>query len=78
MDLLVLLAQKYGITSAVAESQVLWVASGLSTGLAQIISCALQMVPPDSLDAGRLSEGRLGQETHYRLAGRVQQNHFQH
>ncbi|MFQ6026271.1 MAG: AAA family ATPase, partial [Dehalococcoidia bacterium] len=39
----------------VAESQVLWVGGGLSTGLAQIISRALEMVPPDSLDAGRLS-----------------------
>ncbi len=39
----------------VAESQVLWVTSRLSTGLAQIISRALAMVPPDSLEAGRLS-----------------------
>ena len=49
----------------VAENPVLWVGSGLSTGLAQIISRALAMVPPDSLDAGRLlvRQGEvLGQE----------------
>jgi predicted ATPase len=39
----------------VAESQVFWMANGGMRVSPQIVSRALEMVPPDSLDAGRLS-----------------------